>query len=186
VSFTRITFVVAFGFGCATAAGPGDGASGPGADPTCWPIVELQLQALEHGREWEPISTLNVDGTIANRRGTLGRLAADHFTIGTGPTPILEGRCRVREVEITSPLSPRFTMLARHTDDDALVELSGHRAHVRVGDDGLVDATLDGGRRIFGPPGGGGGVVRVIGDLRRARRTAALLVFVSAATGAGR
>jgi hypothetical protein len=186
VSFARVTFAVAFALGCATAAGPGDRASGLGADALCWPIVALHLQALEHGREWEPISTLNVDGTIANRRGTLGRIAADHFTIGTDPTPVLEGQCRDRDVEITSPLSSGLKMLARYTDGDELVELTGHRAHVRVGDDGLVDATLDGGRRLFGPPGSGGGVVRVVGDLRRARRTAALLVFVSVATGAGR
>ena len=59
-------------------------------------------------------------------------------------------------------------------------------ARITVADDGAVEMKLHAGQPLFGRPGSGGGAVRVVGDVRVARRTAELLVFTTVAIGAGR
>ena len=148
--------------------------------------MPLTLQALEHGREWEPISSLLADGTVTNGRGHVGRIARDHMTLGKDAGPILlEIKCAGRDVEMTSPLSPNLHSRATYTARGELTEVSGFDATIFVADDGLVEARMGRGRTAwFGRPGGGG--VRVVGDVKRARRTAALLVYATVAIGAGR
>jgi len=152
----------------------------------CWPVVPLQLQALEHGREWEPISWVAADGTVSNRRGTLGRIDGASATFRAGGTVWLQGRCAGRDAELTSPASPALKMGVRYDERDAFNEVGGWGAHIYVADDGTVEMKFGPGRTVFGGPGSGGGAVRVVGDVRAARRTAELLVFTSVAIGAGR
>jgi hypothetical protein len=167
--------------GCASS-----GATSGGASPStrCWPIAPLELQALEHGREWEPMSRLAADGTISNRVGTLGRIAGDTFMMGAG-TVVISGTCADRRATLGSPLSPALKMVATYDARDVFIEEGGYGARIAVADDGIVEMTMHA-QPVFGRPGSGAGVVRVVGDVRAARRTAALLVFTTAALGAGR
>ncbi len=173
--------------GCATApTTPGEAKNDDAA--ACWPVVPLELQALEHGREWEPLSKLLADGTITNGRGPIGRIARDHMTLGKDAGPVLlEGTCAGRDVEMTTPFSPNFHARATYTARGELTKVSGFDATIFVADDGLVEARMGhGGKAWFGRPGSGGGVIRVVGDVKRARRTAALLVYTTVGIGAGR
>lgn len=158
---------------------------GSAAD-ACWPIVPLQVQALEHGREWEPVSWLGADGTISNRRGPIGRIAGDTLTIGAGQVILLSGQCAGRRATVGSPLSPALKMVVSYDERDAFNEVGGAGARITVGDDGVVEMQMRAGQPVFGRSGSGGGAVRVVGDVRAARRTAALLVFTTVAIGAGR
>ena len=160
-------------------------ARGPASD-ACWPVVPLELQALEHGREWEPITRLAADGTVSNRRGPLGRIDGAAATFNVGGTVWLQGRCAARDAELTSPVSPALKMRVRYDERDAFNEVDGWGARIYVADDGTVEMKLRADQPVFGRPGSGGGAVRVVGDVRAARRTAALLVFTTVAIGAGR
>lgn len=170
---------------CASSGAGGAGARGSGSD-ACWPIVPLELQALEHGREWEPIARLAADGNISNRRGPLGRIADDGATFSAGGTVWLQARCVGRSAELTSPINPRLKMVVSYDARDVFNEQTGWGARIIVADDGVVEMRTRGDRPVFGRPGTGGGAVRVVGDVRAGRRTAALLVFATAAMGAGR
>jgi hypothetical protein len=171
---------------CATASTTPGGTENDEA--ACWPVVPLELQALEHGREWEPLSNLLGDGTITNGRGPIGRIANDQMALGKDGGPVLlEGKCAGRDVEMTTPLSPAFHARATYTPRGELTEVSGFGATIFVADDGLVEARMGhGGKAWFGRPGSGGGVIRVVGNVKRARRTAALLVYAAVGIGAGR
>jgi hypothetical protein len=168
---------------CASSGRPS--ARGPASD-ACWPVVPLELQALEHGREWEPITRLAADGTFSNKRGPLGRIDGAAMTFSVAGTVFLQGRCTGRDAEITSPVSPTLRTLVHYDERDAFNEVNGWGARIFIADDGTVEMKLRAGQSVFGRPGSGGGAVRVVGDVRAARRTAALLVFTSAAMGAGR
>ena len=171
---------------CASSgAGGSRGARGSGSD-ACWPVVPLELQALEHGREWEPIARLAADGSISNRRGPLGRIAGDGATFSAGDTVWLRARCVGRSAELTSPINPALKMVVSYDARDAFNEQAGWGARITVADDGVVEMQTGGDRPMFGRPGSGGGAVRVVGDVRAGRRTAALLVFATVAMGAGR
>jgi hypothetical protein len=171
--------------GCAS-AGAGAGGERAGRSTACWPVVPLELQALEHGREWEPIARVAADGSISNARGPWGRIAGDAATFSAGGTVWLQARCVGRVVELTSPLSPALKTVVSYDAGDGFNEHAGWEARITVADDGMVDMRTRGDRRVFGRPGSGGGVVRVVGDVRAGRRTAALLVYTTAALGAGR
>jgi len=170
---------------CASTGTAAEGTGGSGSD-ACWPVVPLELQALEHGREWEPIARLAADGSISNRRGPLGRIASDGARFSAGDTVWLQARCVGRSAELTSPINPALKMVVSYDASDAFNEQTGWGARITVADDGVVEMRTRGDRQVFGRPGGGGGAVRVVGDVRAARRTAALLVFATAAMGAGR
>ena len=150
--------------------------------------MPLELQALEHGREWEPVSHLLADGTITNSLGRVGRIANDHMTLGKGAGAVLlEGSCAGRDVEMTTPFNPNFHGRATYTARGELTEVAGFGATIFVADDGLVEARMGHGHTAwFGRPGSGGGVIRIVGDVKRARRTAALLVYTTVGIGAGR
>jgi hypothetical protein len=168
---------------CASSGTGGGSARGSGPD-ACWPVVPLELQALEHGREWEPIARLAADGSISSRRGPLGRIAGDGATFSAGDTVWLQGRCVGRSVELTSAINPALKMIASYDARDAFNEQAGWRARIYVADDGIVEMQTRGDHRVFGRPGTGGSAVRVVGDVRAGRRTAELLVFATAAIGA--
>ena len=182
-----------FSFASACASSPGGLASDDGVSSRvtrtndCWPVMPLRLDALEHGRDWEPVCSLRADGTILNQRGALGVLRDDAFRIGApdNKTAILEGRCRERKAELRTPLAPAILARVEYDRQDTFRELGGDHTTIRVGDDGFVDMQVRG-RARFGPPGTGGGVVRVVGDVNAGRRTAALLMFIAAGIGAGR
>ena len=178
----RLLAALAFS-ACASSGSPS--AQGPASD-ACWPVVPLELQALEHGREWEPVSRLAADGTISNRVGTLGRISGDTLTMGADQAVVLSGQCTGRGATLGSPLSPALKMVVRYDERDAFNEVGGAGARITVADDGTVEMKLRAGQPMFGRPGSGGGAVRVVGDVRAARRTAALLVFTTVAMGAGR
>ena len=169
---------------CASSGAGGPGAHEP-ASSACWPVVPLELQALEHGRE-RPIARLAADGSISNRRGSLGRIAGDGATSSAGETVWLRARCVGRSAELTTPINPALTMVVSYDAHDAFNEQAGWGARIYVADDGVVEMQAGGGRPMFGRPGGGGGRVRVVGDVRAGRRTAELLVFATVAMGAGR
>jgi hypothetical protein len=169
--------------GCASSGVP---SARGAASNACWPVVPLELQALEHGREWEPIAWLAADGTVSNRRGPQGRIDAAAATFGAGGTVWLQGRCAGRDAELTSPASPALKMVVRYDERDAFNEVDGWGARIYVADDGTVEMKFGAGRTVFGGSGSGGGAVRVVGDVRAARRTAELLVFTSVAIGSGR
>ena len=76
-------------------------------------------------------------------------------------------------------------MVATYDARDVFIEEGGYGARIAVGDDGIVEMSMRA-RPVFGRPGSGAAMVRVVGDVRAARRTAALLVFTTAALGAGR
>ena len=181
---TSGVFAVALALsGCASSSSV---ASHGAASAACWPIVPLELQALEHGREWEPVSRLAADGTISNPRGTIGRISGDTLTIGAGQVILLSGQCTARSATLGSPLSPALKMVVSYDERDAFNEVGGSGAQITVADDGAVEMKLHAGSALFGRPGSGGGAVRVVGDVRVARRTAELLVFTTVAIGAGR
>jgi hypothetical protein len=106
--------------------------------------------------------------------------------MGVGQAVVFSGQCTGRRATIGSPLSPALEMVASYDEHDAFNEVGGWGARIYVADDGTVEMKLRAGQPIFGRPGSGGGAVRVVGDVRAARRTAALLVFTTAALGAGR
>ena len=181
---TSGVFAVALALsGCASS---GSMASGGGAFAACWPIVPLELQALEHGREWEPVSRLAADGTISNPRGTIGRISGDTLTIGAGQVIFLAGQCTGRRATVGSPLSPALKMVVSYDERDVFNEVGGSGARITVADDGAVEMQIGTGHPVLGRAGSGGGAVRVVGDVRVARRTAELLVFTTVAIGAGR
>ena len=74
-------------------------------------------------------------------------------------------------------------MVVSYDERDAFNEVGGAGARITVADDGAVEMKLRAGQPVFGRSGGG--AVRVVGDVRVARRTAALLVFTTVAIGAG-
>jgi hypothetical protein len=168
---------------CASSGAPT--AHGPASD-ACWPVVPLELQALEHGREWEPITRLAADGTVSNKRGPLGRIDGATATFSVGGAVWLQGRCTGRDAEMTSPVSPALKMRVSYDERGAFNEVDGWGAWIYVADDGTVEMKMRADQPVFGRPGSGGGAVRVVGDVRAARRTAALLVFTTVAIGAGR
>ena len=170
----------------AACASTGPTAGRGSASDACWPIVPLEVQALEHGREWEPVSWLGADGTISNRRGPIGRIAGDTLTIGAGQAIALSGKCTGRRATLGSPLNPALKMVVSYDESDAFEEMEGRGARITVAADGAVEMRIRAGQPMFGRPGSGGGAVRVVGDVHGARRTAALLVFTTVAIGAAR
>ncbi len=146
-------------------------------------MVPLELQALEHGREWEPVTRLAADGTVSNRLGPLGRIDGASATFRIGGTVWLEGRCTGRSAEMTSPIATAMKMGITYDERDALNEVGGWGARIYIADDGTVEMRMRRDQPVFGSRAG---AVRVVGDVRAARRTAALLVIATVALGAGR
>src|SRR6476620_3016167 len=107
-------FAVALALSACASSGstPGRGV----ASAACWPIVPLQLQALEHGREWEPVSWLAADGTISNHHGTIGRLSGDTLTMGAGQAVAFSGQCTGRRATLASPLAPALKMVVSYDE----------------------------------------------------------------------
>lgn len=126
----------------------------------CWPVVQLRFEALEHGKEWEPIVTLAADGAITHtQRGSLGKLEADRVITKSG-----ELRCDAeRVVHMTGNEG-----IARYDDTDTLLV---DNLMITIRDDGEVVMALD------GKPGPR---ARIAGDLT-AKRTGALLALMALA-----
>src|SRR5262245_27607987 len=84
---------------CTTRSQPYGGA--PGGNPSygaptgggpCWPVAPLQLQALEHGREFETIAAVAADGSIVHAKGgSIGTLRGD-VLYGSGGQLTCQGR----------------------------------------------------------------------------------------------
>lgn len=87
---------------------------------------------------------------------------------------------------MTSPAAPALKMRFTYDERDALNEVGGWGARIYVADDGTVEMKMRPDQPVFGRAGSGGGAVRVVGDVRAARRSAALLVIATIAIGAGR
>jgi hypothetical protein len=77
-------------------------------------------------------------------------------------------------------------MIVTYDDTDAFSEVGGGGARIAVAADGAVEMQIRAGQPVVGRPGSGRGAIRIVGDVRAARRTAALLVFTAVAIGAGR
>lgn len=140
--------------------------SAPSGGP-CWPVAPVELQALEHGREFEPIAAVTADGSLAHAEGgSLGAIRGD----------VLYGRngqmtCRGRQISIGRGAG------AFYNERDELV-IPGE-VTIFVANDGTVFMSMHN-RRVFGPPGSGAaGVARVVGPIATARHTAELLVLLS-------
>lgn len=145
------------------------------AEP-CWPIVGLALNALEHGREWEPIVVLREDGAIFHLGSKsdvpVAKLADDVVATKKGRFACAQDRTLVLDGHASN---------AGFTPNDELV-LRDDGTRIFVADDGTVSMWRRG-KYVFGPPGSGGASARVEGPVKRARRTAALLVLVGIAGG---
>ena len=152
------------------ACGRGPSAHTPaGAAGACWPVRPLELQALEHGAEWEPMSAVEADGQIvhlAKGRRPMARLDGDRLVGGFGK---VAASCNERlEIVLDGKVSG-----AHYDAEGAFVERG---IRIFVADDGVVHMTSHG-TKVFGP--GGKGQARVQGAVAEARRTAALLVLLS-------
>jgi hypothetical protein len=134
----------------------------------CWPVVPLRLEALDHKTDWKPQAVLDADGSIHNPQGpAFGRIVADDAETSGDAL-----RCDpYKTVHLNSKA-------AFHYDDaDALVSEKGAERWIRIfiADDGEVE--VNNGGILVGPTAERR--ARVVGDVRRARRTAALLVLLS-------
>lgn len=166
-----------FATGCArstyaTAGGPRAPSMGSGG--ACWPVVPMRLLALEHGREWEPVSELHSDGMMffvaKSGRPPLGRVVGDSLVDASGRPQIAcaaGGRLMFQGRVVAAGYGP---------NDELVFQDDGTR--IFVGDDGTVFMESRG-KPILGPPGSGRGVVRIEGARGPARRTGALLVLLS-------
>jgi hypothetical protein len=137
----------------------------------------MRLVALEHGRDWEPISELRSDGmvfSVAKGAKPLGRIVGDslidangraQMACAAGGQLVLEGR------PVPAGYGP---------NDELVFQDDGTR--IFVADDGTVFMDRMG-QSFFGPQGraSGRGVARVEGARGPARRTGALLVLLSLA-----
>ncbi|MBI2389639.1 MAG: hypothetical protein HYV09_08585 [Deltaproteobacteria bacterium] len=159
--------------GCPRGANDASGASSNGSSAAassnaCWPITPLTLEALEHGAEWEPIASLQADGTFVRTEGrkVIARLANDQLMLGGDPLTCDAART-VRAGNAVKE--------AQYDAQDAFVDA---RTRIFVRDDGEIELTL-GGEPMFD---GGKRRARVVGDVVHARRTAELLVLVTLAS----
>lgn len=152
--------------------GGGNPSYGPSYGPppgggACWPVAPLQLQALEHGRDFEGIAAVAADGSLLHAKGgSMGVLRGDVLQAPNG-----QMSCQGRQISI------RGRPGAFYSNTDELV--IPNEITIFVADDGMVFLTARN-RRVFGPPGSGAaGVARVVGPVAAARRTAELLVLLS-------
>ena len=127
----------------------------------CWPIVPLRFEALEHGKEWEPIVTLAADGAITHTKGgALGTLAGDRVTTKSG-----ELRC---DAERVVHMTGSGEGIAHYDDTDTLLV------------DNLMITIRDNGEVVMALDGKPGPRARIAGDLT-AKRTGALLALMALA-----
>jgi len=131
-------------------------------------VTPLALQALDHGTEWKAIVWLDAAGSIHHSKSAepIGRLANDRADLGDGNMI-----CKPSGV-VSIPGSESD---ARYGSDDAL-ELGA--ARIYVSDAGEVEFR-EGDRDILGTKTTG--KVRVTGDVKKARRTAEILVLLAIA-----
>ena len=161
--------LAACGGGGGGAGGGGGGGSRTASGGACLPITPLRLLALEHGREWEPMSTLAADGTItthfSKRTPLRFRIEGDRLVGSSGPSMTCgpDGVVRIEGTQMTM----------RFEADGALVDGGGMR--IFVADNGAVDAALSRGASHPMP-------WRVEGVTPATRRTAEMLVFASLAS----
>jgi hypothetical protein len=152
----------------AFAAGCTPGAATPSPSGHCWVVVPLTLEVLSGGSTWKPIVWLDAAGELhhSKRREPFGRLAADRADLGDGNMMChADGVVKI----------PGSESDARYGSDDAL-ELG--TARIFVADDGEV-AFRQGERDMLGERTKG--KVRVTGDVKKARRTAELMVLLAIA-----
>jgi hypothetical protein len=131
----------------------------------CWPIVAFRIEALEHGREWEPVLVVAADGTV--RR--------------PGSTKVRGTFTQERDLDVFTFPSGRITC-----GPDRVIRMSGSSSVVTYGPaDELIDrstrVTIDAAGVLEmgteqGPPR-----ARVVGDLAQVRRPAALLALLAMA-----
>jgi len=134
------------------------------------PVAPMQLLALEHGREWEPVAALGPDGVI--QQGISKRGPAAVFRIAGDEVFDMSGVSKMR-CERDRTLRFAGTNLAMRFDErDALVASDGTRIYVR--DSGEVEMALAGPTRVM--------PWRVAGISPGLRRSAELLVFATVAS----
>ena len=152
-----------------TACGGGSsGASSPRSSAICLPVAPLQLQALEHGSEWEPMATLAADGSVSQavnkNAGVAFYIAADVLRDARGA---LEMSCDSNRV-----LHLAGSALTMHFDgSDALVGDGSDSSRIFVTDAGQVEVNL-GGKSQAMP-------WRITGVTAATRRTAEILVLAA-------
>jgi hypothetical protein len=135
----------------------------------------MRLVALEHGRDWEPMSELRSDGMVffvAKGAKPLGRIVGDSLVDANGRAQMAcaaGGRLMLEGRLVAAGYGP---------NDELIFHDDGTR--IFVADDGTVFMETRG-QAIFGPQGRARGVARVEGARGPARRTGALLVLLSLA-----
>lgn len=132
------------------------------------PVAPMQLQALEHGSEWEPVAILAADGTISQsvskNPGVAFHIAAD---VLQDPTGAAKMTCDANRV-----LHLGGSQLTMHFDgSDALVGDGNDHSRIFVSDAGEVEVNL--GRKNQVMPW------RVTGVSAATRRTAEILVLAA-------
>ena len=150
--------------GLVACGGGSEGARSPSSG-ACLPIAPMRLLALEHRREWEPVSALAADGTISQRISKRAsptfRLQGDRLLAAGAPsmTCTPDGVLHIdgmREV-------------MRFDGQGALVTSDGMR--IFVADSGAVDFAMAGRSRAM--------PWRVEGVTPQTRRTAEILVLAT-------
>ncbi|CAN5138967.1 hypothetical protein BH09MYX1_BH09MYX1_05370 [soil metagenome] len=134
----------------------------------------MQLLALEHGAEWEPIATLAADGSVSTSRkhdAIAFLIAADEVRDAKGVAKFTCDTTRTLHV-VSSPLSMHFDA------SDALVGDGNDTSRIFVADSGDVEVTLGGPSRTM--------PWKVTGASRATRRTAELVVLVAMTSAWGR
>ena len=152
--------------------GCGGGSSGaatsPSASAICLPVAPMELQALEHGSEWEPMAILAADGTISQsvskNSGVAFRIAADVLQDAGGTAKMSCDANRVLHLG-ASPLTMHFD------SSDALVGDGGDHSRIFVSDAGQVEVNLGGKSQVM--------PWRITGVSAATRRTAEILVLAA-------
>ena len=147
-----------------------NGAASP-AGGACLPIAPMQLMALEHGSEWEPVASLAADGTVSQAvnksPGVAFVLAADEVREPSGTAKMTCDATHVLHVA-GSPHAMRFD------DHDALVGTGTDSTRIFVRDDGSVEMSLGGATRQA--------PWKVTGVTAATRRTAEILILTAMAS----
>jgi hypothetical protein len=144
-------------------------ARGPvSSDDACWPILPLRIELAGADGRFAPVMTLGADGILrdARRAEPLGRLSEAEADLGDGNA--FCGADRVVKIS-GAPEDPRYDGADALHVGDAVIAVSA---------EGVVSFRA-GGRDVLGERTKG--KVRVVGEVARARRTAAFMVMLAIA-----
>lgn len=157
--------VLAFSCSCAGA----QSTTSAGANARCLPVVPMRVLALEHGRAWELVATLAPDGFVYHRgskgNAPIGRIWSDSVSGDRGGATLSCGSDWFLYDASGKRTDSHFT-------DRGDLEMLSERSVIHVDDSGQIVVVHDGqvDPRM---------AARIEGDIRGARRTAAMLAMLA-------